>query len=234
MVYTLTFSPSIDYVMEMKNITQGSMNRASATHVYPGGKGINVSAVLDSLGTDNTVLGFIAGFTGDGLERGLADMRLAADLIRVDPKWIRENFTIVQEMTLRELRGEECFLLEDEPPAPQSIWVSRSFGELISSREEIHRAVALFATRAAERLRRCRCAASAIIVQLDTNRFRTDLPNRTRPERSVSGNRRRGKIRVRVPRRTTRTGRGSEDSDQTRTTTDTQARHAPTRRTATL
>ena len=66
-------------------------------------------------------------------------------------------------MTLRELRGEECFPLEDEPPTPQSIRVSRSFGELISSREEIHRAIAQF-------------AASAIIVQLDTNRFRTDLP----------------------------------------------------------
>ena len=103
-------------------------------------------------------------------------LKTAADLIRVDPKWIRENFTIVQEMTLRELRGEECFLLENEPPTPQSIRVSRSFGELISSREEIHRAIALFATRAAQRLRRCRCAASAIIVQLDTNRFRTDLP----------------------------------------------------------
>lgn len=106
----------------------------------------------------------------------LYGLKTAADLVRVDPKWIRENFSIVQEMTLRELRGEECFLLENEPPSPRSIRVSRSFGELISSRDEVHRAIALFATRAAEQLRRRHCAAEAIFVQLDTNRFRTDQP----------------------------------------------------------
>ena len=95
MVYTLTFSPSIDYVMEMKNITTGTMNRASATHVYPGGKGINVSAVLDSLGTENTVLGFIAGFTGDEIERILAAHGQKTDFIRLKSGLSRINVKVL-------------------------------------------------------------------------------------------------------------------------------------------
>lgn len=93
MIYTLTLNPSLDYVMELTSLVPGSMNRASKTHLYPGGKGINVSAVLTELGMENTALGFIAGFTGDELERRLNALglktgftRLASGLTRINVK----------------------------------------------------------------------------------------------------------------------------------------------------
>ncbi|MBM7661492.1 1-phosphofructokinase [Bacillus mesophilus] len=73
MIYTCTLNPSIDYLVEVENLSLGSLNRTNKTFFYPGGKGINVSRVLRRLGVDNQALGFIGGFTGgfikDFLER---------------------------------------------------------------------------------------------------------------------------------------------------------------------
>lgn len=64
MIYTVTFSPSLDYTIELTDLEVGRVNRASGTAIYPGGKGINVSIVLSALGVPNRMLGFVAGFTG--------------------------------------------------------------------------------------------------------------------------------------------------------------------------
>ena len=65
MIYTVTFNPSLDYIVSVEDFKLGLTNRTSSELLLPGGKGINVSIVLKNLGIDNTALGFVAGFTGE-------------------------------------------------------------------------------------------------------------------------------------------------------------------------
>ena len=81
MVYTVTFSPALDYVMRLGELRPGEVNRASEAHIVPGGKGINVSVVLSRLGIPTLALGFRAGFTGEEIERRLAEIGVRTDLI---------------------------------------------------------------------------------------------------------------------------------------------------------
>ena len=73
MIYTVTFNPSLDYVVKVNDLKLGRVNRTEEEDVYPGGKGINVSIVLKNLGYDSSALGFIAGFTGDEIERRVSE-----------------------------------------------------------------------------------------------------------------------------------------------------------------
>ena len=59
MIYTITFNPSLDYVVTVENYETEKVNRTSSEHIFPGGKGINVSTVLSELGIENTALGFV-------------------------------------------------------------------------------------------------------------------------------------------------------------------------------
>ncbi|QBG08718.1 translesion error-prone DNA polymerase V subunit UmuC [Klebsiella huaxiensis] len=77
----------------------------------------------------------------------------ALELARTHPAFIRKNLTVVLERTVRELRGESCINLEEAPPAKQQIVCSRSFGERITSYDEMRQAICLYAERAAEKLR---------------------------------------------------------------------------------
>ena len=65
MVYTVTFNPSLDYIISLQGFQMGTTNRTKEEQMLPGGKGINVSTVLQNLGIDNTALGFTAGFNQD-------------------------------------------------------------------------------------------------------------------------------------------------------------------------
>ncbi|CDD77060.1 fructose-1-phosphate kinase [Ruminococcus sp. CAG:9] len=67
MIYTVTFNPSLDYIVSVDDFKLGLTNRTSSELMLPGGKGINVSTVLMNLGIENTALGFTAGFVG-GIE----------------------------------------------------------------------------------------------------------------------------------------------------------------------
>ena len=71
MIFTVTFNPSLDYVVEVEDFTLGRTNRTVSEEIVPGGKGINVSTMLTHLGIENTALGFTAGFTGEEISRGL-------------------------------------------------------------------------------------------------------------------------------------------------------------------
>src|SRR5699024_5543107 len=64
MIYTVTFNPSVDYVVRLDEVETGGLNRTSDTEKYAGGKGINVSRVLKQLGKESTALGFCGGFSG--------------------------------------------------------------------------------------------------------------------------------------------------------------------------
>ena len=83
MIYTVTFSPAIDYVVHTKDMKFGVTNRSEREEIYFGGKGINVSIVFKELGIDSKLLGFTAGFTGAAIEKGLADMGLVTDFVRL-------------------------------------------------------------------------------------------------------------------------------------------------------
>lgn len=84
MIYTVTLNPSIDYIVRIDKVTIGSVNRMDSDDKFVGGKGINVSRVLKTLGYDNTATGFIGGFTGKFLEDGLIEAGIKADFIHVD------------------------------------------------------------------------------------------------------------------------------------------------------
>ena len=83
MIYTVTFNPAIDYVIRADEIRLGSVNRTVSEAIYFGGKGINVSAVLAELGVKSKALGFTAGFTGEAIEKGVKDMGIDADFVRL-------------------------------------------------------------------------------------------------------------------------------------------------------
>lgn len=94
MIYTVTFNPSIDYIVDVKNFELGSVNRTSAELMFPGGKGINVSMVLSNLGFENTALGFLAGFTGKSVQKMLEVNGVNADFIDVEEGLTRINVKI--------------------------------------------------------------------------------------------------------------------------------------------
>lgn len=76
----------------------------------------------------------------------------ALQLSLANPTFIRRNFNVVLERTVRELNGESCISLEEAPPPKQQIVCSRSFGQRITVYEEMRQAVCQYAERAAEKL----------------------------------------------------------------------------------
>ena len=83
MIYTVTFNPAIDYLVNTDELIPGTVNRSSYEKISIGGKGINVSIVLHELGVHSKALGFTAGFTGEAIEKGLDEMGIDSDLIRL-------------------------------------------------------------------------------------------------------------------------------------------------------
>lgn len=84
MIYTLTLNPSVDYIVEADEIQLGSLNRSSHETKLPGGKGINVSRVLRSLGVENKATGFLGGFTGKYVEEFLNMEGVQTRFVKVD------------------------------------------------------------------------------------------------------------------------------------------------------
>ena len=98
MIYTVTFNPAIDYVVHLQGeLKQEGINRNTAEEYQFGGKGINVSNVLRTLGVESEALGFVAGFTGEGLEKGLQASGLHTDFIHVAEGMPRINVKIKAE-----------------------------------------------------------------------------------------------------------------------------------------
>ena len=94
MVYTVTFNPAIDYIVHTAEMKLGATNRSDREEMYFGGKGINVSIVLRELGIDSKALGFTAGFTGEAIEKGLADAGINTDFVRLETGNSRINVKI--------------------------------------------------------------------------------------------------------------------------------------------
>ena len=83
MIYTVTFNPSLDYIVGTEGFQLGNTNRTVSELMLPGGKGINVSTVLKNLGIESTALGFTAGFTGEEIRRRVDGLGLRSEFIDV-------------------------------------------------------------------------------------------------------------------------------------------------------
>ena len=108
MIYTVTFNPAIDYVVELVSFNIGEINRTTREYMNLGGKGVNVSRVLTNLEVPNVALGFVAGFTGDALRNGLEGMGVKTDFISLEEGNTRINVNIkgVEETDIN-ARGPE-------------------------------------------------------------------------------------------------------------------------------
>lgn len=94
MIQTITFNPSLDYIVKVDNLTLGRVNRTSTEEIYAGGKGINVSIVLKNLGIESNVLGFIAGFTGEEIQKKVNEFGCKTDFIKLNQGLSRINIKV--------------------------------------------------------------------------------------------------------------------------------------------
>lgn len=92
MIAAVTLNPAIDYVVRLERLRPGEINRSHGEAVQFGGKGINVARMLRTLGREDCVaLGFVAGFTGEALERGIREEGLTGDFLRLPQGMTRIN-----------------------------------------------------------------------------------------------------------------------------------------------
>lgn len=97
MIYTVTFNPSLDYIVRLDSFTAGEINRVNYEQVLGGGKGINVSIVLGNLGHESTALGFTAGFTGEEIKRQIDGFGVKHDFVQLPEGFTRINVKVKAE-----------------------------------------------------------------------------------------------------------------------------------------
>lgn len=91
MIYTVTMNPSLDYIVQLEAFEEGKLNRSIFEQIDVGGKGINVSVALKHLGRISTPLGYVAGFTGDEIEKRVSSHGLIPDFIKLEHGQSRIN-----------------------------------------------------------------------------------------------------------------------------------------------
>ena len=121
MIYTVTFNPSLDYIVSVDHFKAGEVNRTTAELMFPGGKGINVSMVLKNLGVESLALGFMAGFTGREIVRLLGERQVKSDFIEVDEGISRINV---------KMRSDEESEINGMGPAISADDISKLYSQL--------------------------------------------------------------------------------------------------------
>ena len=128
MIYTVTFNPSLDYIVSVDDFKLGRTNRTDSEYLLPGGKGINVSTVLRNLGIENTALGFVAGFTGTEVVKRLEALGVTNGFIQIEEGFTRINLKlksidgteingqgpVIGEEKVQMLMGQLCELGEED------------------------------------------------------------------------------------------------------------------------
>lgn len=112
MIYTITFNPALDYVLNVKNLSADDINRAESEKIYYGGKGINVSAVLKELDIPSVALGFVGGFSGNELIRLMNEDGIQSDFVELENGYTRINVKIRS--------NKELDINADGPKIPES------------------------------------------------------------------------------------------------------------------
>lgn len=108
MIYTVTLNPAVDYSVGVEDYRKGAVNRTSFENITAGGKGINVSVILTSLGIENTALGFCGGFTGKMFLQMLEDMNINGDFIYLPESATRINIKLNDGKSITEINGRGC------------------------------------------------------------------------------------------------------------------------------
>lgn len=135
MIYTVTFNPSLDYIVRLDSFTAGKINRVNYEQVLAGGKGINVSIVLQNLGQKSTALGFLAGFTGEEIKSQLSSFGVKSDFVqlkngfsRINVKAKAENETEIngQGPNISEAEQEQLFSQLDQLTADDTLVLAGS------------------------------------------------------------------------------------------------------------
>ena len=155
MIYTVTFNPSLDYIVTMNGFEIGKTNRTTKEQLLAGGKGINVSTVLTNLRIENIALGFIAGFTGQELKRMTEVQGLVTDFIELAQGVTRINVKLkdydgteingmgpviddeaVEQLTcqLRKLQEDDVVVLAGSIPSSVSSTIYRELMEELAPR----------------------------------------------------------------------------------------------------
>ena len=112
MIYTITFNPALDYVIKLKKIQIGEINRSEEEYILPGGKGINVSIILKTLGIESTALGFISGFVGEEIERKVKEYGIKTDFIKIENDNSRINVKITESNQETAINSKGPFINE--------------------------------------------------------------------------------------------------------------------------
>lgn len=112
MIYTITLNPSIDYVVNIPQVTLGKLNKMESDLKLPGGKGINVSRILHEIGKDTVALGFLGGFTGDFISDWLKKDGVQTDFIRIQED-TRINIKLKSDVET-EINGRGPTISEEE------------------------------------------------------------------------------------------------------------------------
>ena len=112
MIYTVTFNPSLDYIVSVEDFKLGLTNRTSSELMLPGGKGLNVSMVLGNLGIANTAFGFAAGFTGREIIRRIEEMGVKSEFIPIENGISRINLKL-KSIDGTEINGSGPEISED-------------------------------------------------------------------------------------------------------------------------
>ncbi|MDE6607845.1 MAG: 1-phosphofructokinase [Lachnospiraceae bacterium] len=113
MIYTLTFNPSLDYILTVPHFTCGVVNRTTEEILFPGGKGINVSMVLKNLGFESTALGYLAGFTGNKLRELLEEKGVSTEFLPVKEGMTRINVKLRSDQET-EINGQGPAISKDD------------------------------------------------------------------------------------------------------------------------
>ena len=113
MIYTVTFNPSLDYIVSVKDFKLGLTNRTDSQLMLPGGKGINVSIVLKNLGIDNTALGFVAGFTGEEVVKRLEKFGVKNGFLEIPEGFTRINVKL-KSIDGTEINGQGPSISEEK------------------------------------------------------------------------------------------------------------------------
>jgi 1-phosphofructokinase len=115
MIYTLTFNPSLDYVVRVEDFVLGNLHRSLHEDIFAGGKGINVSTVLKNLGIDSTVLGLCAGFTGKEILHQLDEMGISSDFVILSQGLSRINIKLKSNTNVEsEINGQGPIITQEE------------------------------------------------------------------------------------------------------------------------
>lgn len=127
MIYTVTFNPSLDYVIQVDDFQADRVNRTSTENVYPGGKGNNVAVIAANLGQKTRALGFKAGFTGEAMEQMLRDYGCDTDFIALDEGLTRINVKV---------KSDDEFEINGQGPKIPDEKIEALYGQLDALQED--------------------------------------------------------------------------------------------------